>query len=158
MAIKFEYLIDRPEEVPTVIDWWYTIWGDVMGPDVASNVAQMRSTLSKTELPISILATIDGVPVGSAALKTHELYTLYPDKKYWLGSVFVDEKSRGEGIASKLTMRLVEIAQQRGLPHLYLQTLNLQGGLYAKLGWLPQQQISHMGEEILVMKKTLESV
>ncbi len=155
--MEFEFLFDRPDDVPLVIDWWRTVWGDRMGDDIENAITQLRVSLSKTELPIHILATVDGQPVGTAALKQQELVDIFPDCQYWVGSVFVEESFRGTQIASALTLQIEQIASDMGLPHLYLQTISRQGGLYAKLGWQSLQEFTHMGEDALLMLKRLQS-
>ena len=155
MQIQFEYLADHPECVPLVIDWWRTVWSDRIGSDLARASEQLRSSLSRDELPINILAMLHERPVGTAALKLQEVEDLFPDKQYWLGSVFVDKTYRGVGIASALCMKIVQLAEQKGVPHLYLQTQNLQGGLYTGLGWEPIEQFRFKHEDALLMRKEL---
>ena len=153
--IEFAYLADRPEYVPLVIDWWRTVWADRMGSDVDQAVEQLRLSLSATELPIHIIAITQGRPVGTAALKLRELDEIYPDKQYWLGSVYVESGSRGRQIASLLSLRIVELAKEMGFPHLYLQTIDLEGGLYSRLGWERVEEFTHMNEHALLMLKRL---
>ena len=82
--MEFEYLADRPQDVSKVIAWWRTEWGSRMGSDIKSLETQLRKSLSKSELPIHIIATIDGNAVGTAALKLQEVAELFPDNHYWL--------------------------------------------------------------------------
>jgi len=154
--MQFEYLADHPDLVPQVIAWWHTVWADRMGSDLSALEQQLRASLNKEQLPIHILATQDGEPIGTAALKLQEIAELYPDKQFWLGSVFVQESHRGDRIASEMTMKIVELAQARALPHLYLQTVDLSGGLYASLGWEPVEQFTYRGVETLLMCKNLQ--
>ena len=157
LKLEFEYLADRPDAVPLVIDWWRTVWADRMGDDIGLAREQLRSSLSKTELPIHIIAMLDGRPVGTAALKKQEIVEVFPDYQYWLGSVFVEQGSRGGQIASQMSLHVVEMARTLGFPHLYLQTINLSGGLYSKLGWEAVAEFSHMDEHALLMLKKLSS-
>lgn len=154
--IEFEYLADRIDAVPLVIQWWRTIWADRMGSDAGHAAQQLRDSLSRTELPIHILATVQGRPVGTAALKLQELGDAFPDCQYWLGSVFVEPESRDRQIASLLSLRIVEIARQMNFPHLYLQTIDLDGGLYSRLGWERVEEFTHMNEHALLMLKRLQ--
>ncbi len=153
--MEFEYLADRPEEVPRVIAWWRSEWRSRMGADIECLESQLRESLSKSELPIHVLATIDGTPVGIAALKFQEATELFPDLHYWLGSVFVDTDYRGEQVASKLSLKILELAKEKNIPHLYLQTIDLSGGLYAKLGWEPVQEFNYKDEQTLLMLNSL---
>jgi len=141
--------------VPLIIDWWRTAWADRMGSDLELARDQLLSSLSKTELPIQILATLDGIPVGTAALKQHELAEVFPNYHYWLGSVFVEEGVRGSQIATQMSLHIVEMAKRLHLPHLYLQTISLSGGLYSKLGWEPVAEFTHMEEHALLMRLVL---
>lgn len=154
MDIQFEYLADRPDAVDTVIRWWSTVWADRMGPlDKARQ--QLVDSLGKANLPVHILATQDGQPIGTAVLKNQELGDLYPDCQFWLGSVYVDEAFRGARLASTLAEYIADLARQRGLPHLYLQTINTSGGLYAKLGWEPVEEFDYRGQRTLLMFRKL---
>lgn len=153
--MQFEYLADHPELVPQVIRWWHTVWADRMGTDVDGLERQLRASLNKDKLPLHILATVDGAAVGTAALKMQELADLYPQRQFWLGSVFVTAGYRGEKMATALTMKIEELAVARSIPHLHLQTVALDGGLYAKLGWEPIEQFSYRGEQTLLMCKSL---
>lgn len=153
--MEFEYLADHPGVVPKVIAWWRTEWGPRMGSDVESLESQLLDSLSKTQLPIHVLATINGEAVGTAVLKMQEVAELFPDYQYWLGSVFVAENYRGSHIASELSLKIIELARQKGLPHLYLQTQDLTGGLYARLGWEPVQEFNYKDEQTLLMMKKL---
>jgi len=94
--------------------------------------------------------------VGVAVLKLHEMFDRYPEKDFWLGDVFVAPECRGQGIGSALAMRIVEIAKSRGIGSLHLQTQNLNGGLYAKLGWEKMEQTHYKGYDALVMVKQLK--
>lgn len=151
MLVQFTYLADHPELVPQVIRWWHTVWADRMGSDFDSLEQQLAASLNRTEFPIHVVASVEGEPVAVAALKLQELADLFPDNHYWLGSVYVDEAWRGKKIGSQVTTRVIELAREMGLPHLYLQTQNLSGGLYAELGWQPIQQLSVRGDPTLLM-------
>ncbi|GJM12851.1 MAG: hypothetical protein DHS20C12_12540 [Pseudohongiella sp.] len=153
--LEFEYLADRPQDVPLVIDWWRTVWADRMGEDVEHAREQLHSSLSTVDLPIHVLASLGGVPVGTAALKLHEHEEVFPDCRYWLGSVFVEQGFRNRQIASEMTLHIVEMARSLCLPHLYLQTINLSGGLYSQLGWEAVSEFTHMNERSLLMLRKL---
>lgn len=156
MSLRFEYLFDRPELVPTVIRWWHSVWSDRMGSDFANLEHQLLNSLSKTEFPTHVVAFDEDEAVAVAALKFQELEDIFPDHTYWLGSVFVAEAHRHKQLGSHITQRVVDVATERDLPQLYLQTQNLSGGLYKKMGWEPLQQLTINDEETLLMVKPLK--
>jgi len=103
-----------------------------------------------------MVAVLQNAIVGVAALKLHEMFDLYPDKKFWLGGVFVAPEFRGRGFGSALALKIVEIARSKGVTALHLQTQDLTGGLYAKLGWETIEQVHYKGYDALLMLKHLE--
>lgn len=81
----------------------------------------------------------------------------YPDFEYWLGGVYVPEHYRGRQLASQLANCVAEIAAAQGIAQLYLQTDNLRGGLYAKLGWQAVESVNAHGRDVLVMRRDLDT-
>ena len=154
MNIDFQFLADRPDAVPQITRWWFETWGH-MRPEMSVDgfAAAIREHLSRDQLPIRIVANHDNVVVGVAELKLHEMIDLFPEKKFWLGSVFVTPEVRGQGVVSALALKVAEMAKARGIRALHLQTMNLSGGLYAKLGWERVDQVHYKDYEALVMVK-----
>lgn len=154
-AICFEYLADRPELVPQVVTGWYSAWADRMDPDVEKVTRQILLSLSRDSLPLQLIATRNGELLGTAALKPHEIIDRFPEYFGWLGSVFVFPEFRGCGVASALSRRVIELAEERGLRQLYLQTADISGGLYGALGWEPLDRLVYKGIDTLLMIKYL---
>jgi len=156
MSLSFAYLADRLEAVPQIARWWLGEWGHPPpGDSVEALTSRVRGLLNRDQLPIQVVTILENRIVGVAVLKLHEMFDLYPDKDFWLGDVFVAPEFRGQGIGSALVMRIVEIAKSRGIGSLHLQTQNLNGGLYAKLGWKTIEQTHYKGYDALVMVKQL---
>jgi len=153
-TIHFEFLADRKDDVPLVMKWWHSFWGRRMG-DLDAYTEQFLAKLGKNELPLDIVAISNDQPVGTAALKDHEMEEIYPSYQYWMGSIFVAPEERGQGIARLLASEIIRLARQLQLPQIYLQTTDLSGGLYSELGWEPVDRLVYQGEETLVMVKYL---
>lgn len=156
MSLRFDYLLHHPHLVPLVIRWWHGVWADRMGDDFPALENQLTESLSSTGFPTHVIAFENEEPIAVAALKLQELADLFPDRQYWLGSVYVDEAKRGRNVASQITRHIIDLAVARGLPHLYLQTQNTSGGLYARLGWKALQELNVRGEQTLLMIKHLQ--
>ncbi|MCB1671352.1 MAG: GNAT family N-acetyltransferase [Gammaproteobacteria bacterium] len=154
MKLEFENLADRPRDIPRVVAWWHTVWGERMG-EIEVFTDKLLATLGGEQLPLTLVAVANGEPVGTAALKDHEMLDVFPGYQYWMGSVYVRPEWRERGVASQLAGHIIELAGTRGLPHLYLQTVHPQGGLYARLGWEPVERLLYRGDETLVMKKSM---
>jgi GNAT superfamily N-acetyltransferase len=98
-----------------------------------------------------LLLIEQGKLLGVCQLKFHEM-DIYPEKEHWLGGVYICEHQRGRGLAQKMVIKAKEIATSLGIKTLYLQTTELSGGIYKKLGWQPTAQITSKGEQVLVMQ------
>ncbi len=151
MPLHFKTLFQCPQYSRTVVRWWSSVWADRMGSDLEKFERQLVGSMSEDKLPLLLIAFDGSTPIGTAALKLQELEDVYPNCQYWLGSVFVAEEFRGKGYAAQLSREIISNAKQRGLPHLYLQTSSLHGGLYAGLGWQPVQQFLHKNQATLLM-------
>jgi GNAT superfamily N-acetyltransferase len=114
----------------------------------------LHSYLNKEQIPLIVLAVEGDEILGAAQLKYREM-DIYPEKEHWLGGVFVSSEYRGKKIASKIVIKLLSIAESLNVKSLYLQTENLNGGLYSLLGWQPLEQVNYHGVDVLVMEKRL---
>lgn len=151
-ALAFVPLADRLDAIPLVAGWWFEEWGhERPGASRESFAADLRAEVRGDPFPVHLLALRDDSVVGVAVLKLHELADLYPDLRHWLTGVYVAPHSRRRGIASALAMRIVEAARALGVTTVHLQTEDLDGGLYAKLGWRPIDRIVRKGIERAVM-------
>jgi GNAT superfamily N-acetyltransferase len=154
--MHFEFIADRVELIPIVARWHFDEWGRL---DADSSFEKTCETISewrnRDQAPLMVLAIEDKKLVGTAALKPHEMLSMFPDHEPWLGSVFVHPDYRNRSIASQLALKIVERATSFGAAQLFLQTVRLDGGLYARLGWRPIEQVNYRGHDVLVMAKRL---
>jgi GNAT superfamily N-acetyltransferase len=153
--MEFAFLADRPEALATVARWYFDEWGHkVEGETLVGIELSLKGTLNRSRVPLIVLAIENEEVVGAAQLKFREM-DIYPDREHWLGGVFVSPGSRGKHIGSRLCERVVEIAGTLNVQRLNLQTEQLDGGLYAKLGWKPCEQVAYKGRQVLVMQREI---
>jgi GNAT superfamily N-acetyltransferase len=133
-ALTFVFLADRQNAIPTVAEWYYKEWGNLPGNSVQKTIERIQAKLNRNKPPCHILAISDDRVLGVAQFKLHEM-SIYPDKEFWLGSLFVSPHWRGCGVGSALANEVARIATAFGVKQLYLQTEALDGGLYTRLGW-----------------------
>lgn len=153
--MEIAYLADHPEYVMTIANWYYDMWGYAdPANSVEKTIQRLQGKLNRNELPIPIVAIDPSGLLGTAQLKRHEM-DIYPDREYWLGSVYVDPSARGKGIGRMLVSRIIEIAEQSNISELWLQTVAKDGGLYTRCGFKPYNEVQYNGEHVLVMKREL---
>ncbi|MEM7172482.1 MAG: GNAT family N-acetyltransferase [Pseudomonadota bacterium] len=154
--MKFALLTDVPHLVPVIARWYFDEWGHgIADNSFEKTCVRLNGKLNRDVLPIHVIALHDGQPLGVAQLKPQEMHDLFPERTPWLGGVYVPSSARNRGVASALARQAALKARSLQINQLYLQTLRLDGGLYAPAGWQPLEQVTYQGLDILVMKKTL---
>lgn len=156
--MEMKLLADVPYAVPTIARWWFEEWGNnAPGRTPQTTEAEVRASANRDRAPLGVVA-VDGERVlGVAVWKPHEMKELYPDREHWLGGVYVASEARGRGLASGLCQNVIKLAREGGAPHLHLQTIQPDGGLYARLGWEPIERTHHHGHDVLVMVRSLRN-
>lgn len=130
--------------------WYHAEWGRDAGLSLEQELQRLNPPQDAEGFPHLIAAFDDGQVVGAVQLKRWEMQAL-PQYEHWLGSVFVADSHRGRGLAGGLVEQAAAQAVRMGVSDLYLQTEALDGGLYARLGWKPLQEIDNRHYRVLVM-------
>ena len=158
MAVPiFLLLQDRPEFAPVVARWWFDEWGhESPGLTYEASLARVEAGIDEV-LPVTVIAVDGDAPIGVAELKSHELYGTFPMLTPWLGGVFVAPDARGHGLAAALVREVERIASGAGFRRLYLETEDLEGGLYARLGWQAHARHEEGDLQRLVMERQLDA-
>lgn len=153
-AVHFVPLAEVPEAIPVLARWYFDQWGhERPGATLAAVETKVRVSAQTSAIPMSLLAlTGNGQIIGAAQLKIREM-EIFPEKEHWLGGVYVSASHRGAGIATKLVEQMMAVSRRVGVTTLYLQTEDLSGGLYARLGWRPEQTVRSLGKIVLVMRR-----
>lgn len=158
LSLDFEFLCDRGDALSTVARWYFDEWGSLSGNEsIECAAGQLQAYMNRDEIPFILLASDGGNLVGAAQLKRHEMAAHFPDKEHWLGGLYVAPGHRGRGYGSQIVEHLAGMATRYGVRTLHLQTLALDGGLYARLGWKPVARVRNNGLDVLVMERDLSS-
>jgi GNAT superfamily N-acetyltransferase len=154
--LDFAFLCDRQDAIPTVARWYFDEWGDLPGNDSIEHAKeQLQDYMNRDAIPFILLASDDDEVIGAVQLKLREMAAQFPDKEHWLGGLYVAASRRSRGYGAQIVEQLVRMAPRYGVRTLHLQTLALDGGLYARLGWKPMVQVSNDGLDVLVMERDL---
>ena len=155
-TIELQFLADQQQYLPQLARWYFDEWGALTQAHSVQVVeTRLQEYLNADKIPLVITASIDNELAGAVQLKFREM-TIYPDKEHWLGGVYVGQQFRGGKVASTMVRRALTLARGMGIGALYLQTIRLDGGLYAKLGWKPVEKVVYRGLEVLVMVNHLD--
>ena len=133
-GVRISYLIDHPEYVPHLAQWLFEQWGPILGEKTLEvRIKKLKTHMNRDELPIAWVAHANAQPLGTAALRVHDLEGR-EDLTPWLGGVFVGSEFRRRGIGAALSATVEEAARSRGIQTLYLFTLDKRAW-YSRMGW-----------------------
>jgi GNAT superfamily N-acetyltransferase len=153
--MKFVLLADYPQAAATVARWYHGQWGYLTPSESADTIAaKLERFMNRDRVPLLVLGVDGDAPVAAAELKFREM-DIYPEKEHWIGGVFVVPGHRHRGLGARVVERVADIARLLGVQTLHLQTERLDGGLYARLGWSPLEQVNYKGLDVLVMARAL---
>jgi GNAT superfamily N-acetyltransferase len=153
--LNFEFLVDRQDVIPIVAGWYFEEWGHkVPGNSIPQTIERISGKLNRDKVPLHILAVEDEKVLGVAQFKMHEM-DIYPDKEFWLGSLFVSPAFRRQGVGSALANKIALTAKDLGVKDLYLQTEVLDGGFYRHIGWNLIENIVYKDVLVAVMARKL---
>jgi GNAT superfamily N-acetyltransferase len=155
--IRHALLADHLEEAGRVARWYFEQWGRRRPENtVSTTLDRVQSYGNRDCIPLMLLALHGTAAIGAATLKIREM-DMFPEREHWLGGVYVDAAYRSRSVASRLIEDIVSIASGLGVHVLHLQTERLDGGLYARLGWVPRERVLSGGVEVLVMDRTINA-
>jgi predicted N-acetyltransferase YhbS len=117
-----EHLCAHPQHISLVAGWIYEeFWAGRPGYDVGVFERRLREARDPGRIPLSLLALVDGQPVGTVNLVECDSERR-PDLRPWLAALVVARGQRGSGIGGALVRALVGEARRLGLTELFLGT------------------------------------
>ena len=155
MDIKIEYLADNKELISDIALLNHENWSHLAPNRTYEELYErMKSRVNKKQMPFHIVAKINNKAAGGAILLERKDKN-FPQANFWIGSVAVKKVFQNNGIASTLVLELINIAKSKSIKTLYLETEQLDGGLYKKLGFIFVKEIISYGDKVIIMKKDL---
>jgi len=120
--LKIELLADHPDALHTLKKLFESEWEPYYGIEGPGDAeTDINISANRAELPIAVVAIVDGNVCGTAALKM-ESVTTYPDYFPWLAGLLVAPEYRRKGIGEQLIMEIEKLAQQLGYKEIYVGT------------------------------------
>jgi len=156
-GVQISYLIDYPEHIPQLAQWFFEEWGSILVDEtLETRVTKFKTHMNREKLPIAWVAHAAGQLLGTAALRVHDLEGR-EDLTPWLGGVFVGPDFRRQGIGTALCATVEDSARSLGAKTLYLFTHDKQAW-YSRLGWTVLSPCVWHGLTIDIMSKQLRAV
>ena len=149
--MKLEFLVDRPEALPTIARWHHAEWGHYSAERTVETMSErLRGHMNRDRIPLTVVAHEGDLAVGTAGLVECDMKTrrhLTP----WLADVVVHPERRNAGIGTRVVEFTLERARELGVRRLYLFTPDRES-FYARMGWSVLERTEYRGELVVVMQ------
>lgn len=150
--IQYILLADDADVLKVVSRWYYDEWAaKIPGISINTIKKNLSQYTNRDCAPLLVVADDDGEFVAAAELKIREM-SIYPDKEFWIGGVYVTESHRGKGLATRMVQEVIRRAKEIGIETLHLQSQQLDGGIYTKVGFESIEQVVYAGHHVVVME------
>lgn len=147
-------LSEHRQHLPLLQAWFEAEWPAYYGPGGPGDAeADLRAYADAEDLPLGLIALLDGRPCGLAALKD-QTFASHQHLGPWVGAGYVRPELRGRGIGARLLASSEALARSRGFSEIYCGTSSA-WSLLERGGWLLLETIDHDGERLGVYRKAL---
>ena len=133
--LRMVQLIEVPEAIPTLVDWYIAEWGPWYGPEGEGDAeADLNACRRRDVLPLCLVAFDDSNQmVGTAALKDDSVGSEHGAGP-WLSALLVNEAYRGEGIGTALVEAIESEAGRLGFGEIFCAA-DASAGILERRGW-----------------------
>jgi len=136
MEPRIELLGDDAALIDVVVGWHWREWSH---EDEDANLDGWRARLcgrtNRDRVPFTLVAHLDGEPVGCLSVCDDDLDDRFADRGPWLSGMLVIGRARNLGVGRTLVRAAEEQARIFGVPELWLRTGEA-GPFYERCGWL----------------------
>ncbi len=155
MGIHIKQLCECPEYLTEVGDWIYHEWWSRAhkSPEVVYNL--LREHIVKDQVPFTVIAFADGVPVGSCSIIENDCVHR-PQYTPWVAAVFVKPEMRKRGVASAVLQEAAVIATRSGIAGLYIDCHVRTVRVYEKNGWAIHEREVGDKDSVVMLRKIKE--
>lgn len=144
MTVSTALLADHEWTIDALVRLMEGQWSGWYRPGGASARDDLVARLHRDQLPLGIVAFVDGQPVGACAL-TVSSGGLVTDQTPWLGGLIVATDHRRRGVGSRLLQRAASEANRLGHGTLFALTAEARQ-LFDHQNWSVLETIALHGE------------
>jgi GNAT superfamily N-acetyltransferase len=134
MKIEVKQLAECQEHLTTVGTWIFEAFWSKRHKDADVVLSWLRLHTQKDRVPYTVVAFVDGKPVGSCCVIEHDCVHRMQYAP-WVAAVYVKPDMRRRGIASSILQEAGRIAEKIGVKGLYIDCLAITAPVYEKNGW-----------------------
>jgi len=151
--MKIANLRNCPEAIPVLARWFEDEFGNEGVTRESEKSWLEQSIRTNDRLPVTLVAYVDDIPVGTARIFTDEMDDR-PQYNPWFGYWFVLPSHRKQGIGTALDQARQKIAKEREIRRVYLCTYT-QKEYRIKRDWHLTEERIYYGNDAAIFYKDL---
>jgi len=113
----------------------------------------MLERSNKYKIPLILIASEEGKPIGMGALKLSDLESR-PNLSPWLAGLYVHQGHKNRGVGTRLVRAIEQKAAQLKVNKLYLFTPETEK-FFLLLDWAIKERTEWQGRSVTVMDKVI---
>ncbi len=154
---QIKYLADVPQYAPTLAQWTYDAWGKYDPTLTLENAtSSLKQKLNKDKIPLAFVAISNDEPVGMVNLKSTIKPQGYEYRNLWLGSLWVAEGHRSQGVGTQLLEAAYKKAKELGFKKISVFESDPEMAIwYAENGWKQFATDEYQTHTIALLEHTL---
>lgn len=153
MGIEVKQLSECPEHLTAVGTWIYEQWWRPKHDSPEVVFALLRTHVARDQVPFTIVALDDGVPVGSCSVIENDCVHR-PQLTPWVAAVYVKPELRGRGVASAILREAAAAATRAGIAGLYIDCLAVTAPVYERSGWVIHEREVGDKDSVVMLRRT----
>jgi predicted N-acetyltransferase YhbS len=155
--LQIKFLADVPQHAATLAQWTIDAWGQYDPTlNLQAAIAGMQDKLNKDKIPLAFVAFIDNQPVGMVTLKDKIKPKGYEDRDLWLGSHWVIDEYRNQGVGAALLEHACAKAREFGYKKISVWDSNPENpGWYKQHGWKEFAKDTYQNHPIVFLEYDL---
>jgi GNAT superfamily N-acetyltransferase len=133
---RVELLRPNSPLIDIIVDWHWREWSsDHDDADIDVWRAGVRKRTNLDRVPFTLVAHLDGEPVGCLSVSDDDLDERFADRGPWLSGMLVIARARNLGVGRALVDAAESTSRRFGVLELWLRT-ETAGPFYERCGWL----------------------
>ncbi len=152
---KIVHLLDRPQILPVLADWFIGEWRPWYGPDGKGDAkADLSACNNRDTLPVCLVALDDaGEALGTIAIRETSVGSGLAQGP-WLTGLYVAPEHRGKGVGTALVAALEREAARLHFKAVYTST-DAADGIMRRRGWESIGSAQSLRGEVAVFRRDL---
>lgn len=148
--VRIQMLADVPQYSGMLARWYFHEWGRFYGQKTIGDIEDSaRARAQRNRLPLALVATHRGEPVGTVSLKEQDMEGVHGYSP-WLASLYVREDYRKKRVGAGLVAACLQTAGELNYDRIYLWTPSA-SAFFSRLGWVQVEMRMYKGESVTIM-------